>query len=51
MKLPVQNFCEESQQSNLKVGVCVGVYSVVCLHHDKPKMENIARKIKLQFFS
>ena len=37
MKLPVQNFCEESQQSNLKVGVCVGVYSVVGLHHDIPE--------------
>ena len=37
MKLPVQNFCEESQQSNLKVGVCVSVYSVVGLHHDIPE--------------
>ena len=35
---PVQDFRKKAQQSNLEIGICVSIDSVVRLHHNVTKM-------------
>ena len=38
--LPVQDFRKKAQQSNLEIGICVSIDSVVCLHHNVTKWDH-----------
>ena len=37
--LPVQDFRKKAQQSNLEIGICVSIDSVVRLHHNVTKWD------------